>query len=69
MASASAMLRITQTACRTCAFHLRYGNGGSAEVKGLEPNEGLMKFIDWLDARGVKQAAVTNAPKCVPPLL
>lgn len=34
-----------------------------AEVKGLEPNEGLMKFIDWLDARGVKQAAVTNAPK------
>lgn len=34
-----------------------------AEVEGLKPNEGLKDFIEWLDERKVKQAAVTNAPR------
>lgn len=34
-----------------------------AADKGLEPNEGLMEFIAWLDEHKVKQAAVTNAPR------
>lgn len=31
--------------------------------EGLEPNEGLMEFVKWIDANGIKKAAVTNAPR------
>ena len=62
------MLHISQAACKQdlrCSLLARWRRW-AAEVKGLKPNEGLTEFIDWLDARGVKQAAVTNAPKCIP---
>lgn len=36
----------------------------STEVHGLDPNPGLPEFLAWADAKGLKMAAVTNAPRC-----
>jgi HAD superfamily hydrolase (TIGR01509 family) len=34
-----------------------------AASEGLQPNEGLMEFIEWINAQGIMKAAVTNAPR------
>lgn len=35
----------------------------AAEIHGLEANVGLPEFLKWVDALGIKKAAVTNAPR------
>lgn len=32
-------------------------------AKGLQPIPGLVEFMQWIDVRGLKKAAVTNAPR------
>lgn len=45
------------------AYHKEATFREYAARDGLEAMKGLQKFMDWIDTRGLKKAAVTNAPR------
>jgi hypothetical protein len=45
------------------SFMMRLWTAGARAESVLEPVPGLMDFLKWVDSKGLKKAAVTNAPR------